>query len=123
MIPAAFEYERAETVDHAIELLSADEDAKILAGGHSLLPLMRLRLARPSKLVDIGRVSDLSGIAQDGDNTLVIGALTGFVVVAFILLTGRLGMRLYPVGGAPWRRSAARARRRRLDGRGVRASE
>ena len=75
MIPAAFEYERAETVDHAIELLTADEDAKILAGGHSLLPLMRLRLARPSMLVDIGRVSDLAGITQDGD-TVAIGAMT-----------------------------------------------
>jgi carbon-monoxide dehydrogenase medium subunit len=75
MIPAAFEYERAESIDHAIELLSADEDAKILAGGHSLLPLMRLRLARPSKLVDIGRVSDLSGITQD-DDMVSIGALT-----------------------------------------------
>ena len=52
MIPAAFEYARAESVDHAIELLSSNEDAKILAGGHSLLPLMRLRLARP---VDAGR--------------------------------------------------------------------
>jgi carbon-monoxide dehydrogenase medium subunit len=75
MIPAAFEYARADSVDHAIELLSSNEDAKILAGGHSLLPLMRLRLARPSMLVDIGRVSDLSGIRADGDS-VVIGALT-----------------------------------------------
>jgi carbon-monoxide dehydrogenase medium subunit len=75
MIPAAFEYARAESVDHAIELLSSNEDAKILAGGHSLLPLMRLRLARPAMLVDIGRVSDLSGIRADGDS-VVIGALT-----------------------------------------------
>ena len=63
MIPAAFEYARAESVDHAIELLSSNEDAKILAGGHSLLPLMRLRLARP---VDARRhrprLGDLSGI-------------------------------------------------------------
>ena len=75
MIPAAFEYARAESVDHAIELLSSNEDAKILAGGHSLLPLMRLRLARPAMLVDIGRVSDLSGIRADGDS-VAIGALT-----------------------------------------------
>lgn len=75
MIPAAFDYARAESVEHAIELLSSDEDAKILAGGHSLLPLMRLRLARPSMLVDIGRVQDLSGIRADGDS-VVIGALT-----------------------------------------------
>ncbi len=75
MIPAAFEYARAESVDHAIELLSSNEDAKILAGGHSLLPLMRLRLARPSMLIDIGRVTDLSGIRADGDS-VAIGALT-----------------------------------------------
>ena len=75
MIPAAFEYERAESIDHAIELLSSNEDAKILAGGHSLLPLMKLRLARPSLLVDIGRVGDLSYVRQDGD-MVAIGALT-----------------------------------------------
>ena len=60
MIPAPFEYARAESVDHAIELLGSNEDAKILAGGHSLLPLMRVRFARPSMLVDIGRIGDLS---------------------------------------------------------------
>jgi carbon-monoxide dehydrogenase medium subunit len=75
MIPAAFEYARANSIDHAIELLSSNEDAKILAGGHSLLPLMKLRLARPSLLVDIGRIGDLSGIRQDGD-VVAIGALT-----------------------------------------------
>jgi len=74
MIPAAFDYARAESVDHAIELLSANEDAKILAGGHSLLPLMKLRLARPSLLVDIARIGDLSYIRQD-DDAVAIGAL------------------------------------------------
>ncbi len=75
MIPAAFDYARAESVEHAIELLGGDEDAKILAGGHSLLPLMRLRLARPSMLVDIGRIADLSYVREDGD-MVAIGALT-----------------------------------------------
>jgi len=75
MIPAPFEYERAESVDHAIRLLGEREDAKILAGGHSLLPLMRLRLARPSTLVDITRIGDLSYIREDGDE-IAIGALT-----------------------------------------------
>ncbi len=75
MIPAPFDYARAETVDQAIELLSANDEAKILAGGHSLLPLMRLRLARPSMLVDIGRIRDLSYIRQD-DDEVAIGALT-----------------------------------------------
>jgi aerobic carbon-monoxide dehydrogenase medium subunit len=75
MIPAPFEYARAESVDHAIELLGSSQDAKILAGGHSLLPLMRFRLARPDLLVDIGRIGDLSYIREDGD-AVAIGALT-----------------------------------------------
>lgn len=75
MIPAAFEYARAESVDHAIELLGGADDAKILAGGHSLLPLMKTRLAQPSLLVDITRIGDLSYIREDGDQ-IAIGALT-----------------------------------------------
>lgn len=75
MIPAPFDYTRAESVDQAISLLSENDDAKLLAGGHSLLPLMRLRLARPSLLVDIGRLSDLSYVREDGD-MVAIGALT-----------------------------------------------
>ncbi len=77
MIPAKFDYQRAESVDHAIELLGSGPDAKLIAGGHSLLPFMRLRLARPELLVDIGRLSDLSYIREDGD-TIAIGALTRF---------------------------------------------
>ena len=57
MIPAAFAYERAGSVEEAIALLGRDEDAKLLAGGHSLIPALRLRIARPSVLVDIGRLS------------------------------------------------------------------
>lgn len=74
MIPAPFEYARAESVDQAIDLLSKHEDAKIIAGGHSLLPLMRLRLARPAMLVDISRIGDLGYIREDGDR-IAIGAL------------------------------------------------
>ncbi|HXV96371.1 MAG TPA: xanthine dehydrogenase family protein subunit M [Gaiellaceae bacterium] len=77
MIPASFDYEVAESVDHAIELLGSGREAKLLAGGHSLLPLMKLRLARPALLVDIGRVSDLSYVREDGD-TVAIGALTRY---------------------------------------------
>jgi carbon-monoxide dehydrogenase medium subunit len=77
VIPAAFDYEVAESVDHAIELLGSGPDAKVLAGGHSLLPLMRLRLARPELLVDIGRLSDLSYVREDGD-AIAIGALTRY---------------------------------------------
>jgi aerobic carbon-monoxide dehydrogenase medium subunit len=75
MIPAAFDYEVAESVEHATELLSSREDAKLLAGGHSLLPLMRLRFARPGTLVDVGRLADLRYVRNDGD-AIAIGALT-----------------------------------------------
>jgi carbon-monoxide dehydrogenase medium subunit len=76
MIPAAFDYERVESVDDAIAALSRHgEDAKLLAGGHSLLPLMKLRLASPAVLVDIGRCRDLSYIRSEG-NEVRIGALT-----------------------------------------------
>ncbi len=75
MIPAPFEYARAESVDHAIELLGSSDDAKILAGGHSLLPLMKVRFAQPSLLVDIGRIGDLSYVRED-DDVIAIGALT-----------------------------------------------
>jgi aerobic carbon-monoxide dehydrogenase medium subunit len=75
MIPAAFDYARADSVEQALELLGSNEDAKILAGGHSLLPLMKLRLARPAMLVDIGRIAELSYIRSDGDG-VAIGALT-----------------------------------------------
>ena len=75
MIPASFEYELAGSVDDAIALLGRDEDAKFLAGGHSLVPAMRLRISRPSLLVDIGRLDDLAYIREDGDR-IAIGALT-----------------------------------------------
>ena len=74
MIPAAFEYERAGSVDHAVELLGG-EDAKLLAGGQSLIPVLRLRFARPSALVDIGRLDELRYVREDGDR-IAIGALT-----------------------------------------------
>ena len=75
MIPAAFDYEVAESVDHAIGLLGEREDAKLIAGGHSLVPAMKLRLARPANLIDIGRLDDLSYVTEEGD-TIAIGALT-----------------------------------------------
>ncbi|HZM38253.1 MAG TPA: xanthine dehydrogenase family protein subunit M [Acidimicrobiales bacterium] len=76
MIPAAFDYQRAGSVDEAIGLLTQNgEDAKLIAGGHSLLPLMKLRLAAPAVLVDIGRIGDLSYVQGDGGEVR-IGALT-----------------------------------------------
>jgi carbon-monoxide dehydrogenase medium subunit len=76
VIPVAFDYERATSVDEALALLAEyGDEAKILAGGHSLLPMMKLRLAYPSVLIDVARLSDLSYITDAGDH-LAIGALT-----------------------------------------------
>ncbi|MCH7790186.1 MAG: xanthine dehydrogenase family protein subunit M [Acidobacteria bacterium] len=76
MIPAAFDYERADNAEHALSLLAEHGDeAKLLAGGHSLIPLMKYRLAVPSVLIDIGRIGDLSYV-NDGGDALHIGALT-----------------------------------------------
>ena len=76
MIPARFDYRRAGSTDEAVGLLTEHgDDAKLLAGGHSLLPLMKLRLAAPAVLIDIGRLSDLSYIREEGD-AVVVGALT-----------------------------------------------
>ncbi len=75
MIPATFDYEVAESPEHAIALLGEREDAKLLAGGHSLLPAMKLRLARPSLLVDVGRLGELSYVRDAGEQ-VAIGALT-----------------------------------------------
>jgi carbon-monoxide dehydrogenase medium subunit len=76
MHPAAFDYHRATTVQEAIALLQEHgDDAKLLAGGHSLLPVMKLRLAEPAHLIDIAPLADLRGVRADGD-VLRIGALT-----------------------------------------------
>jgi len=76
MIPAAFDYVRASSAEEAVSLLTEHgEDAKLLAGGHSLIPLMKLRLASPSVLVDVGRLTDLSYVRDGGDH-VAIGALT-----------------------------------------------
>ncbi|MBH99392.1 MAG: carbon monoxide dehydrogenase [Acidimicrobiaceae bacterium] len=76
MIPASFDYERATSVEHALsQLKEHGEEAKLLAGGHSLLPLMKYRLAAPAVVVDIGRLSEMSYVREDGD-VLAIGALT-----------------------------------------------
>jgi len=76
MIPAKFDYRRADSADDAIALLDQyGDDAKLLAGGHSLLPLMKLRLASPAVLIDIGRLRELSYVRDAGDH-IAIGALT-----------------------------------------------
>jgi aerobic carbon-monoxide dehydrogenase medium subunit len=82
VIPAPFDYVAAESATHALDLLdSFGEDAKLLAGGHSLLPMMKLRLAAPSVLIDIGRLTELTGIRAEGDE-LVIGAATPHAALA-----------------------------------------
>jgi len=82
MIPASFEYETAESPAHALQLLAEHGDeAKLLAGGHSLLPMMKVRLAMPAVLIDIARLTELSGIRTDGEE-LVIGATTRHAEVA-----------------------------------------
>jgi carbon-monoxide dehydrogenase medium subunit len=81
MIPASFDYRRAGTVEEALQLLGQDADAKLLAGGHSLIPMLKLRLAMPTTLIDIGRVPELQGITAEGDQVR-IGALTTHAEVA-----------------------------------------
>jgi carbon-monoxide dehydrogenase medium subunit len=76
MYPAAFDYHRPSSVDEAIQLLSANPEAKIIAGGHSLLPAMKLRLAAPGALVDLGQIGELKGISVNGGAT--IGAMTTY---------------------------------------------
>jgi carbon-monoxide dehydrogenase medium subunit len=77
MYPRAFDYYRPGNVAEAIDLLQQNPEAKILAGGHSLLPMMKLRVASPVALIDLNRIADLRGIRNDGD-TLVFGAMTTY---------------------------------------------
>ena len=77
MIPAAFEYRRATSMDDALGAL-ADGDAKVIAGGMSLLPLMKLRLAQPAKLVDIGRLDELRRVGPTADGGFEVGALVTY---------------------------------------------
>ncbi len=77
MIPAAFEYRRATSLDDALKAIAGGE-AKVLAGGMSLLPLMKLRLAAPRTLIDIGRLNELKGVRKLDDGRIAIGALTTY---------------------------------------------
>lgn len=82
MIPAAFDYAAPTTLEEALSLLAqAGDEGKILAGGQSLIPVMKLRLAAPEHLIDLGKIDGLNGISEDGD-ALVIGAMTPHHVVA-----------------------------------------
>ena len=94
MIPAAFDYARPASLDEALNLLArGGGEAKILAGGQSLLPLMRLRLASPAKLIDIGRIADLRAIRDLGGGATGIGALATYREV----LDSDLAIRNHPI--------------------------
>lgn len=75
MIPVAFDYVEANSVEHALALFAEYDDAKFLAGGHSLVPMMKLRIVSPNILIDIGRIKDLSYI-EDRNDHIAVGALT-----------------------------------------------
>src|SRR3954471_15076871 len=76
MIPAQFDYVRAGSVDEAVAALAEHgDDAKVMAGGQSLIPLLRLRLSYPEVIVDVGRVDEMRGVREDGSD-IVIGAMT-----------------------------------------------
>jgi carbon-monoxide dehydrogenase medium subunit len=81
MIPTAFDYHAPTSLSEAMRLLGSSDDVKLLAGGQSLLPVLKLRLAAPEVIVDLGRIESLRGIREDGD-TLVIGAMTSHADVA-----------------------------------------
>ena len=82
MIPARFDYDVAESVEHAVELLGAGGgETKLLAGGQSLIPALKLRIARPAKLADLGRLTDLAYV-KDGGIHVAIGAMTRHATVA-----------------------------------------
>jgi len=88
-LPAAFDYHPAKTVDEALALLQQyGDDAKLLAGGHSLLPTMKLRLAQPAHLVDLGKISGLSYIRED-NGTVAVGAMTTYVTMQRSDVVGR----------------------------------
>lgn len=78
MIPAAFGYQRPSSLDEALRLLAANDGAKLLAGGHSLLPLLKLRLGAAETLIDIGRLAELKGVRQLPDGRLAVGAMTTY---------------------------------------------
>jgi len=80
MYPPKFDYYRAGSVDEALALLQEHQGAKLLAGGHSLLPLLKIRLADPGTIIDIGRIGELKGVSAEG-NTARIGALTPHVTI------------------------------------------
>jgi carbon-monoxide dehydrogenase medium subunit len=93
MFPAAFEYHRASSVKDALAMLAQfGDDAKLLSGGHSLIPMMKLRLALPSHLVDIGAIRDLAQIKEEGGKLLLGGLVTHHQVESSDLIAKKIAM-------------------------------
>src|SRR6476619_2123849 len=93
MFPAPFQYHRAASVDEAVALLSQfGDDGKLIAGGHSLLPVMKLRFAQPAHLIDIRRVSELAGIREEGAVLRIGAATTHSAVASSDLVRARAGV-------------------------------
>jgi aerobic carbon-monoxide dehydrogenase medium subunit len=93
MFPSSFEYHRPSSVKEALGLLSQfGEDAKILSGGHSLIPMMKLRLAQPAHLIDIGTVYDLAQIREDSGRVVIGGLATHHAVETSPIVRGKLAM-------------------------------
>jgi carbon-monoxide dehydrogenase medium subunit len=93
MIPAKFDYMRPSSLDEAVHVLSnAGDDAKVIAGGQSLMPLLRLRLAYPSLLVDVGGLDELRGVRDDGDSLLIGARTTHYQLVNDPLIAEHCGL-------------------------------
>jgi carbon-monoxide dehydrogenase medium subunit len=93
MFPASFEYHRASSVKDAVAMLQRyGEEGKILAGGHSLVPMLKLRLAQPAHLIDIGGIRDLAAIREEGGKVIVGGLATHFAVETSDVVRTKLGL-------------------------------
>src|SRR5258707_8719098 len=102
MIPAKFDYHRPGSLDEAVHVLgNAGEDAKVIAGGQSLLPLLRLRLAYPSLLVDVGRLDELRGVRDDGDSLLIGAGTTHYQLGPHPLIAAACGLPAEAAGTVP----------------------
>ncbi len=93
MFPAAFDYHRAASVKEALSMLKQyGDDAKLLAGGHSLIPMMKLRLAQPAHLIDIGAVREMSGIREEGGKIIIGGGTVHSAIAASSVVAQKLGL-------------------------------
>jgi carbon-monoxide dehydrogenase medium subunit len=93
MFPASFDYHRANSVKEALSMLKQfGDDAKLLSGGHSLIPMMKLRLAQPSHLIDIGSMRELSGIREEGGKIVIGGATVHGAIETSPLIKQKVGL-------------------------------